>query len=87
MFMQLLFIMQEGSTLFLVFIHCITGDVEPARMFDRTGNLTGNQIIKYQGDPSEKWLVLIEIAPWAPEVLTVSLFAVLLMQILLCFSI
>ena len=52
--MQLLFIMQEGSTLFLVFIHCITGDVEPARMFDRTGNLTGNQIINYRCNPSKK---------------------------------
>ena len=72
MFMQLLFIMQEGYTFFLVFIHCITGDVEPARMFDQTGNLIGNQIINYQGDPYEKWLVLIGIAPGALEVLTVS---------------
>ena len=64
--------MKEGYTLFLVFIHCITGDVEPTRMFDRTGNLTGNQIINYRCDPFEKWLVLIGIAPGAPEVLTVS---------------
>ena len=70
--MKLLFIMQEGSTLFLVFIHCITGDDEPARMFDRIGNLIGNQIVNYRGDPYEKWLVLIGIAPGAPEVLTVS---------------
>ena len=70
--MQLLFIMQEGSTLFLVFIHCITGDVEPARMFDQTRNLTSNQIINYRCDPSEKLLVLIGIAPGALEVLIVS---------------
>ena len=70
--MQLFFIMKEGYTLFLVFIHCITGDAEPARMFDRTGNLIGNQIVKYRCDPSEKWLVLIGIAPGALEVLTVS---------------
>ena len=64
--------MQEGSTLFLVFIHCIIGDAEPTRMFDRAGNLTGNQIINYRGDPYEKWLVLIGITPRAPEVLTIS---------------
>lgn len=45
----------------------LEGDAEPARMFDRTGNLTGNQIINYRCDPSEKWLVLIGIAPGAPE--------------------
>ena len=70
--MQLLFIMQEGSTFILVFMHCITRDGEPARMFDRTGNLIGNQIINYRCDPSEKWLVLIGIALGALKVLTVS---------------
>ena len=64
--------MQEGYTLFLVFIHCITRDVEPARMFDRTSNLTGNQIINYRGDPSKKCLVLIGIALGALKVLNVS---------------
>ena len=38
-------------------------------MFERTTNLTNNQIINYRCDPSEKWLVLIGIAPGAPEVL------------------
>lgn len=37
-------------------------------MFDRTANLTNNQIINYRCDPAEKWLVLIGIAPGAPEV-------------------
>lgn len=37
-------------------------------MFDRTANLTNNQIINYRCDPSEKWLVLIGIASGAPEV-------------------
>ena len=37
-------------------------------MFERTANLVNNQIINYRCDPSEKWLVLIGIAPGAPEV-------------------
>jgi hypothetical protein len=37
-------------------------------MFDRTANLANNQIINYRCDPAEKWLVLIGIAPGAPEV-------------------
>lgn len=37
-------------------------------MFERTANLSSNQIINYRCDPSEKWLVLIGIAPGAPEV-------------------
>lgn len=37
-------------------------------MFDRTANLANNQIINYKCDPSEKWLVLIGIAPGSPEV-------------------
>lgn len=37
-------------------------------MFDRTANLASNQIINYKCDPSEKWLVLIGIAPGSPEV-------------------
>ncbi|KAK4579547.1 hypothetical protein RGQ29_029281 [Quercus rubra] len=45
----------------------IEGDSEPVKMFDRTANLANNQIINYRCDPSEKWLVLIGIAPGAPE--------------------
>lgn len=37
-------------------------------MFDRTANLANNQIINYRCDPSEKWLVLIGIAPGSPDV-------------------
>jgi clathrin heavy chain len=44
------------------------GDSEPVKMFDRTANLANNQIINYRCDPAEKWLVLIGIAPGAPEV-------------------
>ncbi|CAN1259473.1 Clathrin heavy chain 1 [Linum perenne] len=45
----------------------IEGDSEPAKMFERTANLVNNQIINYRCDPSEKWLVLIGIAPGSPE--------------------
>lgn len=44
------------------------GDSEPVKMFERTANLANNQIINYRCDPSEKWLVLIGIAPGSPEV-------------------
>lgn len=43
-------------------------------MFDRTANLANNQIINYKCDPSEKWLVLIGIAPGSPEVRISYLF-------------
>lgn len=43
-------------------------------MFDRTANLANNQIINYKCDPSEKWLVLIGIAPGSPEVRNYYLF-------------
>ncbi|KAF5947374.1 hypothetical protein HYC85_013331 [Camellia sinensis] len=46
----------------------IEGDSEPVKMFDRTANLSNNQIINYRCDPTEKWLVLIGIAPGSPEV-------------------
>ncbi|TQD83381.1 hypothetical protein C1H46_031091 [Malus baccata] len=39
----------------------------PEQVFERTANLANNQIINYRCDPSEKWLVLIGIAPGAPE--------------------
>ncbi|CAM6119092.1 unnamed protein product [Calypogeia fissa] len=45
----------------------IEGESEPVKMFDRTANLNSNQIINYRCDPSEKWLVLIGIAPGAAE--------------------
>lgn len=44
------------------------GDSEPVKIFDRTANLTNNQIINYKCDPTEKWLVLIGIAPGSAEV-------------------
>lgn len=47
-------------------------------MFDRTANLANNQIINYRCDPTEKWLVLIGIAPGAPEVINPSLPSYLL---------
>lgn len=42
-------------------------------MFDRTPNLTGSQIINYRASPDGKWLVLIGIAPGAPEVRAASI--------------
>ncbi|GLT54485.1 hypothetical protein SLA2020_276780 [Shorea laevis] len=45
----------------------IEGDSEPVKMFDRTANMANNQIINYRCDPSEKWLVLIGIAPGSSE--------------------
>ncbi|THU65977.1 hypothetical protein C4D60_Mb05t09340 [Musa balbisiana] len=45
----------------------LSGEAEPLKMFDRAANLTNNQIINYKCDPTEKWLVLIGIAPGAPE--------------------
>uniref|UniRef100_A0A803KRG1 Clathrin heavy chain n=1 Tax=Chenopodium quinoa TaxID=63459 RepID=A0A803KRG1_CHEQI len=48
-------------------ILALKGDTEPVKMFERTANLANNQIINYRCDPSEKWLVLIGIAPGAPE--------------------
>lgn len=46
----------------------ISGDSEPVKMFERTANLANNQIINYRCDPTEKWLVLIGIAPGSAEV-------------------
>lgn len=50
----------------------IAGDSEPIKIFERTANLSNNQIINYRCDPSEKWLVLIGIAPGPPEVCLVE---------------
>lgn len=46
----------------------ILGDSEPVKMFERAANLVNNQIINYRSDPTEKWLVLVGIAPGSPEV-------------------
>lgn len=46
----------------------ILGDSEPLKMFERTANLANNQIINYRCDPTEKWLILIGIAPGSQEV-------------------
>ncbi|CAI6011217.1 unnamed protein product [Closterium sp. NIES-65] len=54
-------------TLTSVYHWSIEGEGEPVKMFERTANLNGNQIINYRSDPSGKWLVLIGIAPGAPE--------------------
>ena len=45
----------------------LQGQSEPEKVFERTANLNGTQIINYRCDPTEKWLVLIGIAPGAPE--------------------
>lgn len=45
----------------------MAGDGAPAKVFDRTANLNGTQIINYRVDPAGKWAVLIGIAPGAPE--------------------
>ncbi|KMZ59834.1 putative Clathrin heavy chain [Zostera marina] len=50
-----------------VFHWPIEGDSKPVKMFDRMANLANNQIINYRCDTSEKWLVLIGIAPGAHE--------------------
>nr|GFB06079.1 aminopeptidase M1 [Tanacetum cinerariifolium] len=42
-------------------------DSEPTKMFDKTANLANNHIINYKCDPSEKWLMLIGIAPGSPK--------------------
>ena len=54
-------------TLSRTFASLAQGDSAPVKMFDRTPNLTGSQIINYKASPDGKWLVLIGIAPGAPE--------------------
>lgn len=47
---------------------CIQGaTAEPVKVFDRTPNIQGAQIISYRVSPDQKWAVLIGIAPGAPE--------------------
>ena len=43
------------------------GTSDPEKVFDRTANLEGTQIISYRVDPLEKWAVLVGIAPGAAE--------------------
>jgi hypothetical protein len=43
------------------------GTSDPVKVFDRTGNLEGTQIISYRVDATGKWCVLVGIAPGAPE--------------------
>ncbi len=45
----------------------LQGMSDPVKVFDRTSNLENTQIISYRVDPTEKWCVLIGIAPGAPE--------------------
>lgn len=42
------------------------GDAAPAKMFDRTANLNGNQIISYRASDDNQWFTLIGIAPGDP---------------------
>lgn len=59
----------------------LIGETEPVKMFERTANLSNNQIINYRCDPTEKWLVLIGIAPGAPEVCSFTRLKVLFLLI------
>ena len=43
------------------------GAEEPQKIFDRTANLAGNQVINYKLSEDEKWAVLIGIAPGAAD--------------------
>jgi hypothetical protein len=43
------------------------GTSDPVKVFDRTPNLQGTQIISYRVSPDDKWSVLIGIAAGAPE--------------------
>lgn len=50
------------------FLHSFQGASDaPTKVFDRTPNLVGAQIISYRVSPDAKWAVLIGIAPGAPE--------------------
>jgi clathrin heavy chain len=50
-----------------VFHWDMNGTSDPVKVFDRTANLEGTQIINYRVDAEEKWSVLIGIAPGSPE--------------------
>ena len=51
----------------LTLLLLLQGASDPEKVFDRTANLEGTQIINYRVDPQEKWCVLVGIAPGAPE--------------------
>lgn len=55
------------SVLNLKLLLLLQGASDPEKVFDRTANLEGTQIINYRVDPQEKWCVLVGIAPGAPE--------------------
>lgn len=42
-------------------------DAPPVKVFDRTPNLAGAQIISYRVSADGKWCVLIGITPGLPE--------------------
>ena len=46
----------------------------PKKMFDRTANLNGAQIISYKVSSDDKWCTLVGIAPGAPERWVCSFF-------------
>eukprot|EP00798_Chlamydomonas_sp_ICE-L_P023297 gene23297-30533_t len=45
----------------------VEGPADPVKVFDRTPNLQGAQIINYRTSPDAKWSVLIGITAGAPE--------------------
>lgn len=45
----------------------VEGSADPVKIFDRTPNLQGAQIINYRISPDAKWCVLIGITAGAPE--------------------
>ena len=45
----------------------INSSSNPVKVFDRAANLANTQIISYRVDLSQKWCVLVGIAPGAPE--------------------
>lgn len=45
----------------------VEGPAEPVKVFDRTPNLAGAQIISYRVSPDGKWCVLVGITAGAPE--------------------
>ena len=50
-----------------VFHWSMEGDAAPAKMFDRTPNLNGAQIIAYRASQDMKWFTLVGIAPGDPS--------------------
>ena len=50
-----------------VFHWSMEGDAAPAKVFDRTPNLNGAQIIAYRASQDMKWFTLVGIAPGDPS--------------------